>query len=278
MTTPAASLDSAPESTPNTAPNTAPAPAAKPASRWEDFVDIFFAPAQVFARRRDGRCWLPLLVFVVLNTGLFMAARPLMAPVFDHMAAAQEAKMRRDNPQLSEEQVAVGRRMQEKFTSGWIGTGAVAVGQAIMVLGVALLLWLLAKPFGSGASYGQAATVTAFAFIPRLLATALTALLLLATGSERATTIESIGFSPARFLGADVSPILRALLGRFDLFVLWTTVLLGIGIALMGRADRRPGRVGVTGTMTRGQGLAAAALVWLVATLWAVWQAFKLTA
>lgn len=268
MTTPVASLDTAP----------APAPAAKSASRWEDFVDIFFAPSQVFARRRDGRFWLPLLVFVVLNTGLFMAARPLMAPVFDHMASVQEAKMRRDNPQVTDEQVAVGRRMQEKFTTGWLGAAMVAVGQAFMVLGVALLLWLLAKPFGSGASYGQAATVAAFAFIPRLLATALTALLLLVTGAEHATTLESIGFSPARFLGEDTAPMLRALLGRFDLFVLWSTVLLGIGIALMGRADRRPGHSGLTGTMTRRHGLAAAGLVWLVVTLWAVWQGFKLTA
>jgi hypothetical protein len=266
MTTPAAPLEAAP------------APAAKPASRWEDFVDIVFAPAQVFARRRDGRFWLPLLVFVVLNTGLFVAARPLMAPVFDHMASVQEAKMRRDNPQLTDEQVGVGRRMQEKFTSGWIGAGAVAVGQTLMVLGVALMLWLFAKPFGSGASYGQAATVTAFAFVPRLLATALSAALLLVTGAEHATTVESIGFSPARFLAADASPLLSAVLGRFDLFVLWTTALLGVGIALMGRPDRRPGSSGLQGTMTRGQGLAAAGAVWLAASLWAVFQAFKLTA
>ena len=267
MTTPAAPLDAAPT----------PAPSAKPASRWEDFVDLFFAPSQVFARRRDGRFWLPLLVFVVLNTGAYMAVRPLMQPVFDQMASAQLAKARRDNPQLSDADVARVQGVQERFTTGWTGTAFAAAGQTVMVLGVAFLLWLCAKPFGSGASYGQAATVTAFAYLPRLLAPALTAALLLVAPAAPGATIESIGFSPARFLGADASPILRALLGRFDLFVLWTTVLLGVGIALMGRRSTRPGAAGLEGTMTRERGLAAAGLVWLIATFWAVFQAYKST-
>ena len=27
---------------------------------WEDFIDIFYAPSQVFARREHGSFWIPL--------------------------------------------------------------------------------------------------------------------------------------------------------------------------------------------------------------------------
>jgi uncharacterized protein involved in propanediol utilization len=56
---------------------------------------------------------------------------------------------------------------------------------------------------------------------------------------------------------ADASPLLSALLSRFDVTALWVTALLGIGIAVVGQ-------------IPRSKGLAAAGLVWLVATLFAI--------
>ena len=56
---------------------------AKKPSVWEDFVDIFIAPAEVFARREDGRFGIALLVLAVLITVLAIGTRSLMQPVFD---------------------------------------------------------------------------------------------------------------------------------------------------------------------------------------------------
>ena len=50
-------------------------PTAPKAGIWEDFVDIFVQPAQVFERRRDGKFGLALLALVVITGVLFFALR-----------------------------------------------------------------------------------------------------------------------------------------------------------------------------------------------------------
>ena len=58
-----------------------------------------------------------------------------------------------------------------------------------------------------------------------------------------------------RFLDPDsASPILLALLGRVDLFSIWVTVLLAIGLS-------------VTGRIPRSRAAMAAALVWVLGGL-----------
>ena len=47
------------------------------ASLWEDFIEIFFAPSAVFARRRDGRFWLALIVYTLLIGAFFAGASAL---------------------------------------------------------------------------------------------------------------------------------------------------------------------------------------------------------
>src|SRR5689334_15779429 len=45
-------------------------PAAAPAAWWEDFMDIFYAPSQVYARRAGSGFGIPMLVVTVLVTAL----------------------------------------------------------------------------------------------------------------------------------------------------------------------------------------------------------------
>ena len=73
--------------------------------------------------------------------------------------------------------------------------------------------------------------------------------------------LASMSLSPARFVDAEAQPVLAAFLGRLDLFILWSTALLGIGISVVGK-------------IPRNKGLAAAFVVWLLATLSTVGQAF----
>src|SRR5262245_12379352 len=44
----------------------APESAPKKASRWEDFVDIFMSPSQLFRRRADDSWTMPILVVCLL--------------------------------------------------------------------------------------------------------------------------------------------------------------------------------------------------------------------
>lgn len=262
MTTPAASLYPTP-----TAP-------AKPAALWEDFVDIFTQPAAVFERRRDGRFWAALIAFTVVSTLALFAARPVIQPALDRQMSAQIAKITADPNIPAERREAAATQIRGMADSPW-ALAAGAVFLPFMLFLVALTLWLVAKPFGSGASLGQAMAVTAIAGIPRAVLGLVVAGVSAVMGRQ-VEQMQAITLGPAAFLGADASPVTAALLGRFDLGVLWHTVLLGVGIALMGRLVRRADAPpAVEGTIPRRDGLLAAAIVWALGSLMAVVQAFN---
>src|SRR5438034_11446604 len=73
---------------------------AERASVWEDFIDIFYAPTQVFARRAAvGSVWIPLLVVTVAMSALIYVnsgvLEPMLSAEFDrNMAAAMRGNAR----------------------------------------------------------------------------------------------------------------------------------------------------------------------------------------
>jgi hypothetical protein len=260
MTTPTASFDAQP------------APQAQPAGLWEDLIDVFTAPVAVFTRRRDGRFWLAMLVFTLLGAASFAAARPAMQPLFDRQAAVAGAKLDA-NPQLSAEQrEAAKRQMRAIGDSPWALAGGVLV-LPMTLLSAALALWLVGKAFGSGASYGQSLAVVSVASIPRAVLGVLGAGAAVALGRQ-VEFAHQLTVGPGTMMG-DVGPVLGAVLQRLDLGVLWHTVLIGIGLSLMGRVVRRVDGPAVEGQISRGRGLAAAFVVWLLATLLVVWQGYS---
>lgn len=221
----------------------------KQSSFIEDIVDVFYAPSAVFERRRNRGFGLALLLYAVLNAAMLYAARPVMQPMIDKQIAQTLEKMSA-NPSVSAEQrTAMEKRMRGMADSPLALIGPV-VALPVVVLLTAAVLWLAGKAVGSVATYGQAAMVTTFAAFPRLLLMVLMTAFAIATGRE-VTSQYAFSISPAALLGDDASPIVAALLSRLDLGTLWMTALLGIGIAVVGR-------------VSRGKGLTAAAITWLV--------------
>ena len=78
-------------------------PAPEKAGLWEDFVDIFYTPSSVFARRSDGKFGMPLLFLVVVGTVLFFLTKNATQPIMDAEFARQSAKMLRQNPNMTSE-------------------------------------------------------------------------------------------------------------------------------------------------------------------------------
>src|SRR6266550_7321808 len=86
-------------------------PSPAKAGLWEDFVDIFYAPSSVFARRADGKFGLPLLVLIVIATILFFLTKNAMQPIMDSEFARQSAAAMRRNPNITADQMASSRNM-----------------------------------------------------------------------------------------------------------------------------------------------------------------------
>ena len=70
------------------------------ASLLDDFMDIFYAPSKVFARRANSSFWVPLLIVTVLLGAIFLANRDLLDPIME----AEFARAMAQNPQMTPEQ------------------------------------------------------------------------------------------------------------------------------------------------------------------------------
>lgn len=225
---------------------------------WEDFVDIFFDPRAVFERRRDGRFVLALLVLSVAVAVLFFAAQKALAPVFDAEFARMSARLMAKNPQLTAEQVGRMREMGETF--GVIGF-AVVFPVAVLVGG--LILWGIGKLFGAAVSVGAAVMVATYSKFPVLVQQLAGVAQGYVLSPEALDGHNRVSLGPARFYDPDVvSPMLIALAGRLDLFTLWSTLLVGLALHVVGKLPKR-------------EAFLAAGVFWVLGAFWPILGALR---
>jgi hypothetical protein len=230
--------------------------AAEPkASRWEDFIDIFYTPSSVFARRATSGFFLPMVVVTVLTGVLYMMNSGVWSQVMD---AEMSRALAKQSANLTAEQMQTMRGFSE--TVAKIGS-FIFVPIGIFLTGV--MLWVCGKFVEAKQTLGQATMVASFAFMPRIVEGLVVAVqgLLLDPSTFNGRWKVSLGIG--RFLDPDAtSPALLALVGRLDVFTIWVTVLLAIGLA-------------VTGNISRGRAAIAAAIVWLLGAAPLLLQAMR---
>lgn len=228
----------------------APPPPAETTSVVEDFIDIFYAPSSVFARREKGGFGLHLLIITLLSAVFAYASHSVFSQIFDAEFARGTAKAMAANPRLTPEMVNSMRPMQEKVASAFVYLGA-----PLAVFFTSILVWIAAKVVKARLSFGQAALVTTLAWIPRLVGGLIGVLQVVLMDTSNFTNRYSLSASPAKFMDPDATNAkVFALMGNLDVFAIWFTVLIGIGIAVVGKVPRNKGYV-------------AALLVFVVGTL-----------
>jgi len=166
---------------------------------------------------------------------LFIVNSGALQPVLDGEYQRGAASALRKNPQLTAEQMQSGRAMMEKVTKV---ITFIVIPITLFLLG--LTIWVVAKFFDAKISYTQATLIASFAYVPRVLETVINGVqgLLLDPASMNGRYRISLGVG--RFFDPDVaSPMLLAIVGRIDLFTIWVTVLLVIGLAVIGKISRR---------------------------------------
>jgi hypothetical protein len=215
---------------------------------WEDFIDIFHQPSQVFDRRRDGQYGLALLLLVALVAVLYIALNNGLAPITDAELSKQAAAMAEKNPAAAE-QLAGARGAMEKFAM----FGAVIFIPILVFIG-AVLLWLIAKFLDAKIAFAAAMMVVTYSQLPRLVETVVSALQGLFLDPSAITSRYSVQIGPARFLGEDTNEVVMAVLGGLDLFTIWVCVLVAIGLSVVARVSIRKGAI-------------ASAIIWAVSLL-----------
>jgi len=224
---------------------------------WEDFVDIFVQPAQVFERRREGKFGLALLALMVISGVIFFALRNGIAPIMDAEMAKQAAAMAARNPSITPEQIATQQGMMEKFAViGYV------LFMPIGIIIAAILLWIAGKVVSASVAFAAAMMIATYSQFPRIVEMIVNALQGLIMSPESITGRFSVQIGPARFLDPSTNPFVLTLLGGLDLFTIWVTVLLAIGLSVVARVPRR-------------QAAIAAVIVWFVGLAFPLYQALS---
>jgi hypothetical protein len=211
--------------------------APKSASLWEDFVDIFYAPSQVYERRRAGKFGLSLLILVLLTLVAFAAVKPALQPAIDAQVDKSIEQMR-SRPGITPEQMtsieSKARTMAD--VTSYVGP-PVAVAFGVLLTGLGL--WLVGKLFDSKQSYGQAAMVATYANVPRVVGILLGGVVAYFMSADQMTSMYTVSLSAARFAPPGTSPVVLGLLSRIDPFTIWATILLAIGLRVTGGVSKK---------------------------------------
>jgi hypothetical protein len=230
----------------------------KKASWWEDYIDIFYAPSDVFSRRAHSGFGVPLLV-VTLGVGiLFLVNSGALSSITDAEFTRATASAIKKNPQLNAEALQKMRSIGE--TMGKIGAFII---MPVIIFLAALFLWVIGKFVGAKQTFAAAMMVSAYSYVPKVLEAAITSVQALLIDTSTLTGRFQLSLGVGRFLDPDTtSPILLAFVGRIDVFTIWVTALMAIGLS-------------VTGKVSRAKGAIAATLLWFVAAAFAVLSAWR---
>jgi Yip1 domain len=234
-------------------PTTSPAPVTggEKSAIWEDFIDIFYAPSAVFARRKMGSFFIPLLVVTLFVGVTFFLTSESIRPIFDaEFDRAMAARAARTNQQIPPEAVAQMRDVTQN-----IGRIAVFVFLPIGILLSGGALWLAGKVLGAKLFFKTALMVGAYSQVPRIPEAVVNAVQGVILDPASLDGQFRLTFGPGRFLDPDTtSALLLAFVGPLDPFSLWVAALVAIGLS-------------VTGGITLSRAAIGAAFVWFVSVL-----------
>ena len=135
------------------------------------------------------------------------------------------------------------------------GASSEFAGVPIAVLFVGLFTWGAGKLVGAKATLGAATVIATYSYFPRLLELLVSGAQVLLLPEEQITGRASVSLGAARALDPDTaSTALMAVLMRVDVFTLWVTFLIAVGLRVVGKVPM-------------SKALVAAGVVWVLGGL-----------
>jgi hypothetical protein len=212
-------------------------PEQQKASRWEDYIDVFFSPFELFRRRANDRVAPPLLTLLGLGMLFYLALMP-----------ANRIVVRQSIPPEQQAQMSEGMLN----IMAYVGVLTVPIMYAVMVLIAASLLWVGARIADIRADFSRTMLIATYAAFVLLLSQVLASVIILVSGPDSFNMLRSMSFGPLRFLGGDdMNRTLAALLQRLDIFAIWQAAVWAIGLSVVYR-------------VSMGRAAAIAGVVWLL--------------
>lgn len=213
-----------------------PAPALASKNVFERIAGVLFAPAETFqdiVRKPDVLA--PMIILILIGYAVTFVVVPIMD--WDSIISAQTEQMRKQNPNMTDADIEKMSGITRSFgkVMGYVGP----VFGAIIWLVIAGVLFLAFRMFGGDGTFKQAISITVYAWMPLTIHSILLGIIAFARGAFDPTTAATIVKSnPAFLVDMKEQPVLFSLLSSFDVFTIWTVVLLIIGFSVMSRFSR----------------------------------------
>ncbi len=215
----------------------------------------FYDPESVFRAIARRAAAMPIVVALLVTILASLATQLVVMSKVDQAAVIRAQLEKRNMPEDQIEET-VARMAPLKWIGPVVSIVLVPVAMAIL----AALFFLAMKLVGSATDYVRVFSAVLHAYTPPGLAHSLAFLAVVLTkreiDPEHADRLlkSNIG----AFLPDDANAALRAFLGLFDVFTIWTVVLSILGVSIVGNLTKKN-----------------AALV--VFSLWTVWAVVKVT-
>lgn len=222
---------------------------AKPLSEPERLVDTFVAPTKTFTDiRRSASWWLPVVLICILSfvyafTVLHKVGLPTLVDGVIHGSASLEDRIANATPA---DAAAIRHGVEMQFRFMYLAPLFIVI---IGLIVSALFLATANFGFGGRASYGKMLAVWFYGTLPLIFISLLTIITLYAGMQSDSFNIKNaVGTNIGFYLQGGSSPKwLVALLSSFDVFALWSAILLTIGISVVSGIKRSSAAITVFG-------------------------------
>ncbi len=224
--------------------------AATPAlSQGERVIDTFIAPSKTFTDiLRSQSWWLPFVLAVIVSYGYLFAIQKQVGwdTVVENTLKQDPKTVERLSSQTPEQQ-AQTKQITLVFIKYVFYASPVL---ALLIAAVAtLVLWgTINFLFGGRATFGTVFAVWMYGTLPMLIVTIL-AIVTLFAGMDKDTfnLNNPVGTNIGFYLPAESPQWMVKLGSSIDIFVLWSTFLVGIGVAIVAKVKRSAGLAAVFG-------------------------------
>jgi hypothetical protein len=224
-------------------------PAIPPLTQTERVIDTFIAPSKTFTDiLRSQSWWLPFLLSVIVGYGfLFAVQKQVGWDTVVENAIKQDPKAVERMANQTPAQQAQGKQIALAITKGIVYTAPV-LGLLFAAI-FALVLWgTINFAFGGTATFPTVFAVWLYGTLPMMLKSILTIITLFAGMDKDSFNINNpVGTNIGFYLPADTPKWLMTLGTSVDVLWIWSLVLVGIGLAIVGKVKRSSGLVAIFG-------------------------------
>jgi hypothetical protein len=207
-------------------------------SRWEDYIDVFFSPGELFRRRANDRLGPPLITLLILATAFYYILLPAQKMI---MRAQMESAMPEGGlPPGAEKMMNI---------MPLLGGIMQPIIYLIMTALTAFLLWALCRAVGAKPTFKQMMIVSTYSMFIGLLGQIAGSISVMLHGPVGLEPMKHMAFGVTRFMDTKTtSKALLGLLSIFSIFAIWQAVVWAIAVHVVTGVSKGKAAVVAVGT------------------------------